>query len=96
MKGPFVGDVGTELLLDTLTDLAGATIRLAVRKPDGTRAEWDAEAYPAAGAGVVRHTVRPGEFDGPGVYQVQPLVEKADGSFSLHGWPFSFRVFPLI
>jgi len=69
----YVGEVGTELFLDTQQDLdSAAEVKMLVKKPDGTRHEWDAEIYPIDSVNVyLRHVVEEGDFDQSGIFEFQ-------------------------
>ena len=53
----YVGDVETEIVLNTFIDLAGATVSIEVRKPNGNEISWPAvvtettKVYYRTGAG---------------------------------------------
>lgn len=69
----YVGDVGTEIIVDTCSDISTSTVRdLLVEKPDGTRVTWHGSVYETT---KIRYVVRAGDFDQAGEYSVQAYVE---------------------
>jgi hypothetical protein len=91
----YVGDIGTEIILDAGQDITGATVSMAVLKP-GTQAEatWPASVQAIDGASnYVRHKAVAGDMDEPGLYRVQPVITLADGSWSGRGETAEFRVY---
>ena len=89
-KKPYVGDIGTEIILDVYEGLAGATVGISVRKPTGATVIWPAVVYESRS---VRHTTMDGDFNEAGVYRVQPVVSLADGTWSGLGATAEFRVY---
>ena len=89
-KKPYVGDIGTDIILDVYEDLTGATVGISVRKPSGMVVVWSAVVHETLS---VRHTVRAGDFDEAGIYRVQPVVALADGTWSGRGGTGEFRVY---
>jgi len=90
---PFVGDTGTDILLDTQADITGATVSIKVIKPNGPVVIWDATPYALHGTTTyVRHTTVTTDFDVPGRYRVQPQIALADGSWSGRGGYAEFDV----
>lgn len=90
---PFVGDVGTDILLDTQVDITGATVSIKVVKPNGAIITWDAVPYAQHDSMTfIRHTISHGDFDMPGKYRIQPQIALADGSWSGRGDYAEFTV----
>jgi len=81
MSKYYVGDVGTEIILDCGMDITGATgIHIHVRKPDGSVEAWDAAVWTIDGApNYVKYTTQAGDFDVAGEYRVQ-------AGLTLSGW----------
>jgi len=75
----YVGEVGTELVVRCGRDLTGAaSLKLSVKRPDGSVVEWTAEqAYQRKDS--IRYITKPGDFTVPGEYQLQSKVY-------LNGW----------
>ena len=85
----YVGDVGTEIILDCGVDISSATVKnIQVKKPDGTLATWSADIY---NTNYLKHTVVTGELDIKGNYSVQSYIESA--SWSGRGEVSKFRVY---
>lgn len=73
MKTVFLGDIGTEFILDCGVDVSAATLRkIVVLKPDGTTAEWPAVA---SGANSIKHTTISGDLALSGIHYVQAYIE---------------------
>jgi len=69
----YVGDIGTEIIVDTCSDLTAATkTELIVEKPDGTIENWDGTVFELT---KIRHVVVAGDFDQSGEYTLQAYVE---------------------
>lgn len=84
----YVGDVGTEIIVDTCSDLTAATVtNLVVEKPDGTTHMWVGSVYEIT---KIRYVVQVGDFDQAGEYYVQAYVEMP--GWSGYGTTTSFRV----
>lgn len=68
----YVGDIGTEIIVDTCSDITAATaVKLIVEKPDGTIEDWDGSVYETT---KIRHVVVSGDFDQSGEYTLQAHV----------------------
>lgn len=91
----YVGDIGTDIILDAGQDITGATVSVSVLKPGATaEATWAGTVYSIDGADqYVRHTTIAGDLDVPGVYRVQPVIALADGTWTGRGETAEFRVF---
>ena len=73
MSEVFVGDVGTELLLDCGTDISTATlVKIIARTPRGNKKEWTGAVL---GTTTVRYVVAAGDLDYPGNWTLQTYVE---------------------
>lgn len=73
MTGIFVGDVGTELLLDCGVSIATATVlKVIARTPKGGKKEWTGTLN---GTTTVRYVLQTGDIDVAGVWAVQAYVE---------------------
>jgi len=69
----YVGDVGTEILVDCVEDISQATkTELRVLKPDKTEVVWLAVIE---GATKLKYIVQPGDIDQAGLWVVQAYVE---------------------
>jgi hypothetical protein len=69
----YVGDIGTEIIVDTCSDISTATlVSLKVKKPDDTEVEWVGAIYDTT---KIRYIVLAGDFDQSGKYRVQSYVE---------------------
>lgn len=91
----YVGDIGTEIILDAGQTITGATVSMAVLKPGATaETPWAGTVYTIDGATrYVRHTTIAGDLDVPGVYRVQPVIALADGTWTGRGETAEFHVF---
>lgn len=73
----YVGDVGTDIIVDCGSTIIGATdTTLKVKKPDGTEVEWIATID---GATNLKYTTIAGDFSVSGTYFLQ-------ASLALGGW----------
>lgn len=73
----YVGEIGTEVLLDTASDLTGATdTKIKCKKPDGTVVEWTATIKETT---KLSYITAAGDLDQAGMYRVQT-------SLTLTGW----------
>ena len=74
MSNVFVGDVGTEIVLDCGVDISSATLRkIIVRKPmSSTRTEWNAIAE---GSTSIKYVTTEGDIDSAGIMTLQAYVE---------------------
>jgi len=69
----YVGDIGTEIIVDTCTDITQATVTdLNVEKPDGTDVVWHGSIFETT---KIRYVVQQGDFDQAGEYMLQAYVE---------------------
>lgn len=68
----YVGDVGTEILVDTGSDISSAsTLELRVKKPDGTTDTWTGTLD---GTDSISYTTVSGDFDQSGEWTLQAYV----------------------
>lgn len=70
----YVGDIGTEIVLDCGVDVSSATVRkILVRKPNSDAAiEW---AALAEGTNKIKYVVVDGDLDVAGIYYLQAYIE---------------------
>ena len=70
----YVGNLGTEIIVDTCKDITTATkVSLMVMKPNATVAEeWVGSVYEDT---KIRYVVIAGDFDVAGEYRMQAYVE---------------------
>jgi hypothetical protein len=73
MSKLYVGDEGTEILVDVGDDISTATVlKLKVLKPSGEADTWDGTLV---GTTIIKYIVQTGDFDESGTYQLQAYVE---------------------
>lgn len=86
---PYVGDAGTVLLLDTLTDITDNTeVKVLYKKPDGTEAEWIGTVFENT---KVRYVIQVGDFDQAGIWVFQAFYKS--GVTELRGEAVEQEVF---
>lgn len=69
----YVGDIGTEIIVDTCVDISTATVtNLLIRKPDGTSHTWVGVIYNTQ---YIKYVVVADDFDQTGEYRLQAYVE---------------------
>jgi len=87
----YVGDVGTELIVDVCVDITDAVAcKLYVMKPGATVAlEWAAGVYQTQ---YLRYVIQAGDLSVPGEYKVQAWVQLPGGAW--RGDVGTFRVYP--
>lgn len=69
---PFIGDIGTAIIVNTKEDLTTATlIELKVKKPSGTEVVWPGTIYELT---KIRYIIQEGDFNESGEYQIQAYV----------------------
>ena len=77
MTNHYVGEIGTEIIVDCGVNITGATpTTLKVKKPDGTEVEWTATIY---NSNYLKYTTTSGDFDQSGTYTLQAAL-------TLTGW----------
>ena len=87
----YVGDIGTQIILDTGENLATATDQaIKVKKPSGVEDVWDGTVVETT---KVSHNTGTGDFDESGIYKLQAYVEMP--AWSGHGGMVAIRVSPL-
>ena len=85
----YVGDIGTEIVLDTKVDLTGGTdAKIKVKKPDGSAVEWDASIKDTTG---LSHVAAADELDQAGTYLLQASITL--GSWKGRGETAYLRVY---
>ena len=68
----YVGDTGTEIVLDTKVDLTGGTdAKIKVKKPDGNAVEWDASIKDTT---RLSHVAAADDLDQAGTYLLQASI----------------------
>jgi len=68
----YIGDVGTEIIINLQTDITTATnILLNVKKPNGTDATWIPAIYDEK---YLRYIIQSGDFNQYGRYVIQPSL----------------------
>lgn len=73
----YIGEIGTEILVDTGVDITGATdTKIQCKKPDGTIVAWTATI---SGTTKLKYTIISGDFNQSGTYTLQ-------ASLILTGW----------
>lgn len=84
----YVGEIGTEILLDTKVDIIAATAtKVKCKKPDGTIVEWAATIKETT---ILSYTTAAGDLDQAGMYRVQASLTL--GSWSGSGETASFKI----
>jgi hypothetical protein len=85
----YVGDVGTDIIVDCGQDISGATsTSLEVNKPDGTNVSWTATIYQS---NYLKYTIIADDFDQEGIYRVQSKLTL--GGWTGRGETANFRVY---
>jgi len=70
----YVGEVGTEILVNCGKDVTGAAeLKMSVKKPNGCVVEWIAEQV-AQNKRAIRYILEAGDFDISGEYQLQSVI----------------------
>jgi len=73
----YVGDVGTLVLVDTLTDLTSATsVALQVKKPGGTIVTWTGSVFQTT---KIKYVTLVTDFSVAGTYYLQAKVTLPSG-----------------
>jgi len=84
----YVGDVGTQLLVDVCSDITTATlVALDVTKPDGTAVRWVGTVSDTT---KILYVVAVGDFDQAGEYRLQSYIEMP--GWIGHGGTVTFKV----
>jgi hypothetical protein len=77
MTKVYVGDVGTQIVLDCGAVVTSSTARsIEARKPDGTTVSWDAAVE---GANSIKVTTSSGTLNVPGTWRLQAKVTMPSG-----------------
>jgi len=83
MSTYYVDDVGTEIVVDTKTEIGNASVHnLLLRKPSGKEVTWVGGLGPVDAIGrhtTISYIVKSGDWDEPGWWSLQSYVE-------LGGW----------
>lgn len=91
---PFVGDIGTYIVLDVGIDISGSTVSILVKKPNSDDiVEWDAFIGPNDATTSIVHIVKSGDFDVSGLYRVRAKVQLESGEWLGVGDWAEFRVY---
>jgi len=81
----YIGDIGTEILVNTGIVLSEATsLRLEIRKPSGKEVEWTGVLGPRNTVGEytsIKYVVLTGDWDEGGWWSLQSYVVFASGSW---------------
>ena len=73
MSTVFVGDVGTEIVLDCGVDTTTASVRqIVARKQNGAKVTWTAVQE---GASSIKYNTVSGDIDSSGNWQLQAYIE---------------------
>lgn len=68
----YVGDTGTEIVLDCGINISTATVRqILVRRPDGTETTWNASAD---GTTAIVYTTQAVDLSQPGIWLLQAAI----------------------
>ena len=89
----YVGDVGTDVIVDCGEDITGATgLSLKVKKPDGTASSWtgDIAVY---NSNYLKYTIQSSDLSVDGRYKVQASLTL--GTWTGLGETDTFTVSPL-
>lgn len=79
MSKVYVGDIGTQIILDCGQDVSAATARsIEVRKPDGSVTSWPAVA---SGTKAISFTTVADTLDAPGGWRLQAVVTLPSGKW---------------
>lgn len=90
----YVGDIGTEIILDVGEEIPGASVLIYVMKPNGFTSIWSSSVYAIDGSSrYVRHTIVADDFDVSGVYLLQPFISIVDGTWSGRGETVKLNVY---
>lgn len=88
----YIGEVGTEIIVDCGVDITGATnTKLKIKKPDGTEVEWVAIVY---NSNYLKYISIAGDFNIAGDYYLNSYIETT-GGWDGHGETAIFRIYAL-
>jgi len=91
MSDSYIGDYGTQIIVDTGASLAAATVKkLKIKKPDGTTVTKNADVTDLT---KLLYSAGASDLDLVGIYIVQAYIEFSD--WKGHGAPAYFTVNPL-
>ena len=69
----FVGDTGTQIILDCVVDISTATLmNIVAKKPNGVTVTWTATLN---GTTAVQYITQATDIDTPGMWRMQAYVE---------------------
>jgi hypothetical protein len=75
MSKVYVGDIGTQIILDCGSNITAATgMAIKVKKPSGDEVEWTGVLD---GTNSVKYILEAGDLDEPGTWILQAYVELA-------------------
>lgn len=87
----FVGDIGTEIILDAGEDISSeTTLNIQYIKPSGTTGEWAADVY---NTNYAKYTTLVDDIDEDGIWRFRIYVELT--SWTGYGEEDSIMVFAL-
>jgi len=101
MTKHYVGETGTQLILDTGILVATAAFSyIKYNTPDGVQGTWSASAYSsysslasATGTYFLSHTLAQSDFRVPGVWEFQAFIGAVDGTW--FGETVKYEIFDL-
>lgn len=71
----FVGDIGTEIVLDCGQTITGATkLEIVARRPDGTNVTWTASADTTT---AIKYATQANDLNQAGDWKLQAYIETA-------------------
>jgi len=74
-KKVYIGDNGTELILDTNEDMTNSITRtIKVRKGDGTITEWTNCSFSALEPTQIKYVITSDDLSCSGIYKVQAYI----------------------
>lgn len=85
----YVGDIGTEVLIDMKTDISAVLVKMLKVKNKTGEKEWAPTVHESNFLRFV--TVDADDFDAIGIYYVQPYMEFA--GWKGHGETVTFEIF---
>ncbi|RLC88902.1 MAG: hypothetical protein DRJ03_01285 [Chloroflexi bacterium] len=88
----YVGDVGTDIILDTGVDLSAATtLKIKYKKPGGEIEEWDGTLEDTT---KIKYTTVTDDLDTAGLWSFQAYVELP--AWQGHGELAQYNIFELM
>jgi hypothetical protein len=92
MSKTYVGDIGTEIILDVQADITTATsVGILAKKPDGTSVTWSGQVYSGTN---VHYLTQTNDLNQAGVWLLQAVI--ASPSWSGHSESVELVVYPLV